>query len=142
MLSDLPNHLQDRSILVNTVANITGDGPVIVWLKSTLRVHENPAIDVGRLIAQQYNVPLLIYQAIDERYPWASLRHHNMLLDGAVDLHQGCQTLGLRYVLHLARTGHRQSVIKQLSQSASCIITDMFPLPPWSHWVANVGKNA
>ena len=69
MLSDLPNHLQDRSILVNTVANITGDGPVIVWLKSTLRVHENPAIDVGRLIAQQYNVPLLIYQAIDERYP-------------------------------------------------------------------------
>ena len=142
MLSDLPNHLQDRSILVNTVANHTGDGPVIVWLKSALRVHENPAIDVGRLIAQQYNVPLLIYQAIDERYPWASLRHHNMLLDGAADLHQGCQALGLRYVLHLARDGHRQSAIKELSQSASCIVTDMFPLPPWSHWVANVGKDA
>ena len=142
MLSDLPNHLQDRSILVNSVANHTGDGPVIVWLKSALRVHENPAIDVGRLIAQQYNVPLLIYQAIDERYPWASLRHHNMLLDGAADLHQGCQALGLRYVLHLARDGHRQSAIKELSQSASCIVTDMFPLPPWSHWVANVGKDA
>ena len=69
MLSDLPNHLQDRSILVNTVASITGDGPVIVWLKSALRVHENPAIDVGRLIAHKYNLPLLIYQAIDERYP-------------------------------------------------------------------------
>ncbi|MDG1549039.1 MAG: deoxyribodipyrimidine photo-lyase, partial [Candidatus Poseidoniaceae archaeon] len=134
--------MQDRSILVNTVANHTGDGPVIVWLKSALRVHENPAIDVGRLIAQQYNVPLLIYQAIDERYPWASLRHHNMLLDGAADLHQGCQALGLRYVLHLARDGHRQSAIKELSQSASCIVTDMFPLPPWSHWVANVGKDA
>ena len=49
MLSDLPNHLEDRSILVNTVADITGNGPVIVWLKSALRVHENPAIDVGRL---------------------------------------------------------------------------------------------
>ncbi len=142
MLSDLPNHLEDRSILVNTVASITGDGPVIVWLKSALRVHENPAIDVGRLIAQQYNVPLLIYQAIDERYPWASLRHHNMLLDGAVDLHQGCQAIGLRYVLHLARSGHRQPVLKELSQTASCIVTDMFPLPPWSHWVANVGKDA
>jgi len=142
MLNDLPNHLEDRSILVNTVASITGDGPVIVWLKSALRVHENPAIDVGRLIAQQYNVPLLIYQAIDERYPWASLRHHNMLLDGAVDLHQGCQAIGLRYVLHLARSGHRQPVLKELSQTASCIVTDMFPLPPWSHWVANVGKDA
>ena len=142
MLSDLPNHLQDRSILVNTVASITGDGPVIVWLKSALRVHENPAIDVGRLIAHKYNLPLLIYQAIDERYPWASLRHHNMLLDGAVDLQQGCQAMGLRYALHLARSGHRQAVLKELSQTASCIITDMFPLPPWSHWVANVGKDA
>ena len=142
MLSDLPNHLKDRSVLVNSVANIAGSGPVVVWLKSALRVHENPAIDVGRLVAQQYDVPLLIYQAIDERYPWASLRHHNMLLDGAVDLHQGCKAIGLRYVLHLARSGHRQSVIKELSQSASCIITDMFPLPPWSHWVANIGKDA
>ena len=142
MLSDLPNHLEDRSILVNTVADITGNGPVIVWLKSALRVHENPAIDVGRLIAQQNNVPLLIYQAIDERYPWASLRHHNMLLDGAVDLHQGCQAMGLRYVLHLARSGHREPVLMELSQTASCIVTDMFPLPPWSHWVANVGKDA
>ena len=142
MLSDLPKHLQDRTILLNSVADIRGDGPVIVWLKSALRVHENPAIDVGRLLAQQYNVPLLIYQAIDERYPWASLRHHNMLLDGAVDLHQGCKVTGLRYVLHLARSGHRQPAIKELSKSASCIITDMFPLPPWSHWVANIGKYA
>ena len=142
MLSDLPKHLQNRTILLNSVADIRGDGPVIVWLKSALRVHENPAIDVGRLLAQQYNVPLLIYQAIDERYPWASLRHHNMLLDGAVDLHQGCKVTGLRYVLHLARSGHRQPAIKELSKSASCIITDMFPLPPWSHWVANIGKDA
>jgi len=142
MLSNLPKHLQDRTILLNSMADLRGDGPVIVWLKSALRVHENPAIDVGRLIAQRYNVPLLIYQAIDERYPWASLRHHNMLLDGAVDLHQGCKVIGLRYVLHLVRSGHRQPAIKELSKSASCIITDMFPLPPWSHWVANIGKDA
>ncbi|DAC25619.1 MAG TPA: hypothetical protein D7H99_08185 [Candidatus Poseidoniales archaeon] len=65
-----------------------------------------------------------------------------MLLDGAVDLQQGCQAMGLRYALHLARSGHRESVLKELSQTASCIVTDMFPLPPWSHWVANVGKDA
>ena len=105
------------------------EGPVVVWLKSSLRVHENPALDVGRIIASQYDRPLLVYQGVDERYPWASLRHHNMLLDGAVDLHHGCEALGLRYVLHLARNGNRQSVMSFFAETAGCIITDLFPLP-------------
>ena len=110
MLDGLPSHLHDRARLVNNINVTAGDGPVIVWLKSALRVHENPAIDLGITIADKYQKSLLIYQAIDERYPHASLRHHNMLLDGAQDLHYGCKERGLRYVLHLARKGHRQSL--------------------------------
>ena len=142
MLDSLPVRLADRSRLVNQNSIVGNKGPVIVWLKSSLRVHENPALDVGRIIASQNDLPLLIYQAIDERYPWASLRHHNMLLDGAVDLHHGCEALGLRYVLHVAREGNRQPVMNFFAEDASCIITDLFPLPPWSHWVKGVASRA
>ena len=142
MLDGLPSHLHDRARLVNDINETAGDGPVIVWLKSALRVHENPAIDLGITIADKYQKSLLIYQAIDERYPHASLRHHNMLLDGAQDLHHGCKERGLRYVLHLARKGHRQSVVKSFAKSASCIITDLFPLPPWTHWVKSMASSA
>ena len=142
MLDSLPARLADRSRLVNQNAIIGNRGPVIVWLKSSLRVHENPALDAGRIIASQNGLPLLVYQAIDERYPWASLRHHNMLLDGAVDLHHGCEALGLRYVLHVAREGNRQPVMNFFAEEASCIITDLFPLPPWSQWVKGVASRA
>ena len=142
MLSDLPNHLHERARALNDVDQPNGQGPVVVWLKSSLRVHENPAIDIGRLLAEQYNKPLLVYQAIDERYPHASLRHHNMLLDGALDLYEGCLKQGLRYVLHVAREDNRQSVVKSFSSSASCIVTDLFPLPPWTHWVKNIALSA
>ena len=69
MLDSLPNHLSDRIRMVNDYHEISNDGPVVVWLKSSLRVHENPAIDTGILLAERYQKSLLIYQAIDERYP-------------------------------------------------------------------------
>ena len=138
----LPGHLLERTRHLNSIAEPHGSGPVVVWLKSSFRLHENPAIDVGKHFAAKHNLPLLIYHAIDERYPHASLRHHNMLLDAAVDMDQGCRKAGLRYVLHIAREGHRPSVMKSFGQSASCIITDMFPLPPWTDWVNTIAKNA
>ena len=138
----LPGHLLERTRHLNSIAEPHGSGPVVVWLKSSFRLHENPAIDVGKHFAAKHNLPLLIYHAIDERYPHASLRHHNMLLDAAVDMDQGCRKAGLRYVLHITREGHRPSVMKSFGQSASCIITDMFPLPPWTDWVNTIAKNA
>ena len=65
-----------------------------------------------------------------------------MLLDAAVDMDEGCRKAGLRYVLHVAREGHRPSVMKAFSQTASCIITDLFPLPPWTNWVQSIANAA
>jgi deoxyribodipyrimidine photolyase len=142
MMEKLPQHLAERTRHRNGIETPHKTGPVIVWLKSSFRLHENPAIEVGRHIAAQHGLPLLIYHGIDERYPHASLRHHTMLLDAAVDMDEGCRKAGLRYVLHVAREGHRPSVMKAFSQSASCIITDLFPLPPWTDWVETIAASA
>ena len=142
MIDELPSHLAERTRQLNAITSLNGGGPVVVWLKSSFRVHENPAIEVGASIAHQYGLPLLIYHGIDERYPHASLRHHNMLLEAAIDMDENCRKSGLRYVLHLAREGHRQPVLKEFSQTASCIVTDMFPLPPWTEWLETISKSA
>jgi len=126
MMEELPQHLAERTRHRNALGVPHGTGPVVVWLKSSFRLHENPAIEVGRHIAAQHDLPLLIYHGIDERYPHASLRHHTMLLDAAVDMDEGCRKAGLRYVLHVARESHRPSVMKAFSQSASCIIVHPF----------------
>ena len=141
-MEELPQHLAERTRHRNALGVPHGTGPVVVWLKSSFRLHENPAIEVGRHIAAQHDLPLLIYHGIDERYPHASLRHHTMLLDAAVDMDEGSRKAGLRYALHVAREGHRPSVMKAFSQSASCIITDLFPLPPWTDWVDTIAATA
>lgn len=139
---DLPEHLAERCRQANTIEQIQRDGPIIVWLKSSLRTHENPALDAGRLLANQYNLPLLVYQAVDERYPHANARHHNILFDAAIDLSSGCQKLGIDYALHIARKGHRPPVMKAFAKTASAIVTDLFPLPPWKDWVDKIASIA
>ena len=109
---DLPAHLAERCRLANSIRGPQSEGPIIVWLKSSLRTHENPAIDAGRILSERFARPLLVYQGIDERYPHANARHHNILLDAAVDMHYGCKQLGIDYALHVAREGHRPSVMK------------------------------
>lgn len=136
---DLPEHLNERCRWLSDDREPVGKGPVVVWLKSLFRVHENPVVDVGRWMAHHHGRPLLIYHGLDERYPHASLRHHNVVMDAAVDLHRGFTKQGLRYVFHLARDGHRPSAMKSLAQQASMVVTDLFPLPPWTDWVRAVG---
>ena len=142
MLNNLPEHLSERVRVVTDDEKVLNDGPVVIWLKSSHRFHENPAIDVGRIIAENHNLPMLVYHGIDERYPHASLRHHNSLLDAAVDVSRLCKKNGIKHVLHVAREGHRSSVMKEFAATASLIITDLFPIPPWDYWVKSVAKIA
>ena len=142
IMFDLPEHLAERCQMANSIRELHGQGPIVVWLKSSLRTHENPALDAGRILANKFNRPLLIYQGIDERYPHANARHHNVLLDAALDMHHGCKHLGIEYVLHVARDGYRPSVMKMFGSIASMIITDLFPLPPWNSWVQKIGALA
>ena len=57
---DLPEHLVERCRWLSESKAPVGNGPVIVWLKSLFRVHENPAVDVGRWMAHHHGRPLLI----------------------------------------------------------------------------------
>ena len=139
---ELPEHLSERCRWLSDQRAPVGEGPVVVWLKSLFRVHENPVVDVGRWMAHHHGRPLLIYHGLDERYPHASLRHHNVVLDAVVDLHHGFKKQGLRYVFHLAREGHRPSAMNELAKQASMVVTDLFPLPPWTTWVRSVADSA
>ena len=138
----LPEHISERCEIVGSKNKITSNGPVVIWLKSSLRVHENPAIDAGRLIASSLGLPVFVYQGIDERYPHASPRHHKVLLDAAVDMEKGCKQLELDYFLNVSREENRGKALHELGKIASIIITDLFPLPPWKDWVKSVARSA
>lgn len=139
---NLPEHISERCEIVGSKNRINSNGPVVIWLKSSFRVHENPAIDAGRLIASSLGLPVFVYQGIDERYPHASPRHHKVLLDAAIDMEKGCRELELDYFLNVSRENNRGRALHELGKIASIIITDLFPLPPWKEWVKSIASSA
>ncbi|NBQ12464.1 MAG: hypothetical protein EBU29_10575, partial [Gammaproteobacteria bacterium] len=56
---------------------------MLYWLRVTQRLHDNPALLAAQALATALGQPLLIYQGLDERYPYASDRHHRFILEGA-----------------------------------------------------------
>jgi photolyase PhrII len=135
-LPELPPHLAERRTDADPRPPREAGDCVVYWLRTAQRAHENPALDAARGWAAALDRPLLIYQGIDERTPYASDRHHAFQLQGARDLAEECAALGLRYALHVSRPGQRPSALVELARRAAVVVTERFPAPPlvgWTH---------
>ena len=82
MLTDfaLPPHLSERCFF-HAGPEVENPTFVLHWMRGAIRLDECPTFDVARLISDSLNLPLLVYQGIDERYPHASYRHHRFLME-------------------------------------------------------------
>ncbi len=99
-------------------------------MRTAVRAHENPALDVALLAGEQLGLPVFVYHALSERYPFASDRHHTFMLQGARDVEAECAARGIGYAFHLERPGHRTKALLALAQRAACIVTETMPVPP------------
>jgi photolyase PhrII len=131
----LPNDLRERVrwVLPSTPAP-TGEF-VLYWMHHAVRGHENPALDVAISFARQLDLPLLVYHAICEEYPFASDRHHLFMTQGARDVAREMDDLGIRYVFHLQRDNHRGPHLRDLTRRAALVVTEEMPLGPIVGWL-------
>ena len=67
MLSDfvLPSYLSERC-LFQQGPRVENPTFVLHWMRGAIRLDECPTFDVARLISDSLNLPLLVYQGIDE----------------------------------------------------------------------------
>ena len=138
----LADHLAERTRVVGR-----GIGPpraefVLYWLHHAMRAYENPALDVAVTLANQLELPLLVYQAIPERYPYASDRHHLFMLEGARDLQQQFRQRGITYAFHLDRCNHRGPHLRELCRRAAVAITEEMPVEPLRSWTDRLASAA
>ena len=135
----LPPHLLERCLFHEGPA-VKNPKFVVHWVRGALRLDECPTFDVARLIADSLNLPLLVYQGIDERYPYASYRHHRFLMEAAADIANRAEELGVKYLLHVSRKGHRKPALRDLSLKSAVVITDLMDLNPWKDWTKSLLK--
>jgi photolyase PhrII len=112
-----------------------GEGEfVLYWLRTAQRAHENPALDVAVTMANHLGLPVLVYHALSERYPYASDRHHRFILEGARDVAEEMAFRGLAYAFHLEREGHRGPHLVTLARRAALVVTEDLPVRFLEEW--------
>jgi photolyase PhrII len=136
LLSHLPEHLAPRIRPISGGASdaVTRGQYVLYWMRTAVRGHENPALDTALLAARALGLPVFVYHALSERYPYASDRHHTFILEGARDVAEELARRGIGYAFHLERPGHRGSHLRTLAEGAALVITEEMPVPFVTRW--------
>lgn len=145
-MSTLPPHLAERVRWVRDAGAAAGtslpsspDGRfVLYWMHHAVRAHENPSLDVAILLARHFELPLLVYHALCEQYPYASDRHHAFILQGARDVQREMADRGIAYHFHLQRCGHRGAHLRDLARRAAIVVSDEMPVEPIVGWTARL----
>ncbi len=97
----LPAALKERTRLLGR-EGVNSDGEfVLYWMRTAIRSDENPALNAAMHFANRMGSPLLVYQGLSERYPFASDRHHTFILEGARDVQRALAEKNIAYVLHV-----------------------------------------
>lgn len=138
----LPDWLRDRSLALNDHDLQAVRPMVLYWMRVAMRSLDNPALEAALMLAHALNRPLLVYQGLSERYPFASDRHHRFILEGARDVASTLAERGVAYAFHLERPGQRGDHLLTLAARSAAVITEIFPWKPLAHWTSTLARRA
>jgi len=101
---------------------------VLYWMQLYRRLTHNHALDRALHWAVELGQPLVIYEGLKLRYPWASRRLHQFILEGMHDNAATARKIGLNYwpFVETPRQSGR-GLVRQLASRACVIVTDDFP---------------
>jgi len=135
----LPPQLAERvAITGESIPPRAAGAFVLYWARTAVRADENPALDAAVAIAERLSLPVFVYHALSERYPYASDRHHRFILEGARDFATALRERGIGTAFHLEREGHRGPHLLTLASRAALVVTELMPVAPLAAWTAAV----
>jgi len=138
----LPPHLAERVATALPAADLVASGEYILyWARTALRAHENPALDVALRVGAVRNLPVFVYHALSERYPYASDRHHVFILEGARDFAAELAARRIGTAFHLERDGHRGRHLTTLAARAALVVTELMPVAPLREWTESLRRS-
>jgi len=140
-LAKLPVHLQERARVVFDTETKQRKF-VLYWMCSAIRVDENPALESAILIAQQYDLPLLVYQGLASSYQYASDRHHTFVLQGARDVQASLKKRSISYAFHLETRHNKGAHLSTLAQQAAVVVTEDMPVGPATVFLSDLKKQS
>lgn len=101
---------------------------VLYWMIANRRTTHNYSLDRAVELAQEFDRPLLIFEALRCDYKWASVRLHQFVIEGMADNEAACREAGVSYYPYVEPAwGQGSGLLDRLAQDACAIVTDDFP---------------
>lgn len=134
--------LESRITIAND-AEMNFDGKyVLYWMVSTRRFHYNAALQHAAEMAKQYDVPLVVLEAISISHPYANDRIISFMIEGMVENIEIFKENNVRFIPWVQTPLQGPGgLLRSLSKNAIMVVTDDFPTYK-SKWVVEDAKSA
>jgi deoxyribodipyrimidine photo-lyase len=95
---------------------------VLYRMRVNRRVESNHALAYAAELANELKLPVLCYDQLVDRHPYASERFHSFLWEGVPETRRRLEKLGIGFVFH------RERRFSDYAARAAAIVTDDWPL--------------
>lgn len=93
---------------------------VIYWMQQSQRVHYNHALDHAIRMANHFDLPLVCFFGIDDKYPEANERSYQFMLEGLKEVSELLKKLGINFILKFGKP--HQSLIPFLNDAQALVM--------------------
>ena len=102
---------------------------VLYWMQINRRFEYNFALEYAVAWANKLDKPLLIYEALNIDYPWASDRFHAFILQGMKENLAIARERNLNFFSYVEpKFNAGKGLFYKLADKACCVISDEFPV--------------
>ena len=135
--SDLPSALerlsQDPRILVRRPGVPDAEGKCVVyWMQRAERAVDNPALEVAIQVANELDVPVVVFFSAISNFPSANLRHYVFLNQGLRDIQEDLAERGIEFVVRRPPGNSLEALLAEVS--AAMLIGDENPCREPERW--------
>jgi deoxyribodipyrimidine photo-lyase len=95
---------------------------VLYWMQQSQRVHYNHALQYAIKVANNENLPVVVFFGLDDSYPEANLRHFAFMLEGLKEVQDLLNKLGITFILDI---GNPVEQLKNWIIDSSMVVCDM-----------------
>ena len=120
--------LDERTTLLQDGAPNPKARYVLYWMQMFKRASHNQALNFAVRLANELNLPLVVYEGLKYYYPWANDRIHTFILEGVEEKRAEFARRGIRYIFYLQRRADDpRNTVARLAEKAAALVTDEFP---------------
>ena len=112
---------------------------VLYWMQQSQRVHYNHALMHAIELANEHDLPVVVFFGLTKSYPSANLRHYQFMLEGLKEVKDIIEKLHMTFVFRLISP---EQGVKDYLSDAACLVMDYGYLRHQKDWRKDVLDHA